>query len=270
MFYPSSQNKTWNPFKLLANFFFPENCVFCDKTLEINNADGICEECVSLAKRSKPRICCVKCGKPVVSYGKRRICYFCYDNAPKYFDRIVSAFEYDGLAQESILRYKNAGVQPYAPVYARLLSETVRKHYGDIKFDVMCGAPSHTDRKREQGFDTVELICKNLSRILKISFRENLIKKVRKTPRQTGLDFRARKENLKLSMRVDEQSAVEGKNVLLVDDVCTTRATIIECSRALKAAGAKRVYAVTFATTARKVKKSIGNIRFLQNVSEKE
>ena len=245
-----------NLFKFLINYFFPVQCIFCDKTMEINAVKAVCPECEAEIVQSKKKLCCVKCGKPVVSYGKRKICYFCYDNKTKYFDRIVSAFEYGGNIKESVLRYKGKGYQSYAPLYAEYMAETVRKHYGDLKFDIMCGAPSHKDKKREKGFDNVELIGEFMQKKLKIPFVCDGIKKIRMTPRQTGLKYRERQENLKNSMTADE-AVVGGKNVLLIDDVCTTRATIIECSRALKAAGAKRVYAVTFATTARKIERNI-------------
>lgn len=247
--------KVTNPFRILMNFFFPGQCVFCDKTLEPNTTLDVCQECQRLIGESQKRICCAKCGKPVVSYGKRKICYFCYDNPTKYFDRIVSAFEYDGLAKESVLRYKGQAIPSYAPAYAEFIAETVKEKYGDIEFDFMCGAPSHTDKKRTQGFDNVELICKHLSNKLNIPFAKKVIRKIRNTPRQTGLDYRERQKNLVNSMTVWNAEMVRGKTILLVDDVCTTRATIIECSRALKQAGAKHVYAVTFATTCRKLKK---------------
>lgn len=250
----SSPAKTRNPLKILNNFFFPPQCVFCDILLEPDSDECICKDCFKKISESPKRLCCTKCGKPVVSYGKRKICHHCYDNKTKYFNRIVSAFEYDGLVKSSILRFKSRGIPSYAPTYAKLLTETVSKHYGNLDFDFICSAPSHTDKKWDQGFDNVELICKHLSKELNIPFRNDILRKVRQTPRQTGLDYYQRRENLKDSMKADK-NAVTGKTLLLVDDVCTTRATIIECSRALKHAGAKAVYAVTIATTVRKVKK---------------
>jgi len=250
--------KLTKPFRILSNILFPGQCVFCDKMLEPNALRNVCPQCEELIGTSRKRLCCVKCGKPVASYGKRKICYFCYDNPTKYFDRIVSAFEYDDLVKESVLRYKLGVIPAYAVTYADFLAETVKEHYDGIEFDFICGAPSHTNKKVSQGFDNVELICKYLSKSLDIPLEKNLIKKIRNTPRQSSLKYSERQENLKNSMTIPNCQKVRGKTVLLVDDVCTTRATMIECSRALKQAGAKRVYGVTFATTGYKRKIMLG------------
>ncbi len=252
-----------NPFRIIVNFFFPSQCVFCDGILEPNTKENICHKCNQKLIVRNSGLKCSKCGKPIASYGKRKICYFCYDRKTKYFDRIVSSFEYSGLVKASILRYKSKNIPAYAPTYAKFLSETVTEHYGNISFDFICSAPSHTDKTREQGFDNVGLICKHLSKQLNIPFHSDALKKIRQTPRQTGLDFHKREENLKDSMEAVSSEVCE-KTILLVDDVCTTRATVIECSRALKQAGAKKVYAVTLATTARKIKRN-DNIFYIKN-----
>lgn len=256
-----------NPMKYLINYLFPLQCAFCDKTLEINAKNSVCRECAEIIKNNRKRICCSKCGKPVVSYGKRKICYFCYDNPTKYFNRIVSSFGYSGMVQTSILRYKAKGIRTRAEVYAEYMAETVREHYGNLEFEIMCAAPSHINKKREQGFDNVGLIGKHMSKMLGIPFEEDAVTKIRKTPRQTGLAIRERLVNLKNSMTADSHT-ISGKTVLLVDDVCTTRATIIECSRALKAAGAKGVYAVTFATTMRNPIKLFNPVKAEKRKSE--
>ena len=237
--------------KIILNFFFPPQCVFCDKILEINTFHCVCDSCLDEIRSCREMLCCQKCGKPVVSYGKRHICYFCTENKTKYFDRIVSVFKYDGMPRDSVLRYKHGEKQSYGETYAQLLGERIDEEYKGIKFDLLCGVPSHTNKNITQGFDNVGLICKKLSRIIKVPYAGALIRKKCQTLRQTGLSMQNRLNNLKDSMEVCRKADVKEKTILLVDDVCTTRATIIECSRALKAAGAKRVYAVTLCTTTR-------------------
>ncbi len=242
-------NALRNIFRIIMNFFFPPQCVFCDRILEINVKNCLCENCRSDVSRCREKLCCQKCGKPVVSYGRRALCYFCAETSTKYFDRIVSVFEYEGAVRDSVLRYKNAGIQSYAETYAELLAERIGEEYQGLDFDFICAAPSHENKDRKMGFDPVELICHKLSRRINIPHKRKVLKKTRETERQAGLSMQSRMRNLKNSMAVGDPKRVEGKRILLVDDICTTCATMIECSRALKKAGAKSVHAITFATT---------------------
>lgn len=241
-----------NVFKIIKNFFFPPQCIFCDRVLEINAESCICYACKTEVKRCADKICCEKCGKPIVSHGKRVRCYHCTENEVQYFNRIVSVFEYDGLVKQSVQRFKGAKIQSYAVTYAECLAERLDKEYKDIKFDLICAVPSSSDKKLTQGFDNVELICKYLSVKAGIPLQKNILKKIRRTEKQTRLNYYERIENIKNSISVWNPDRVYDKTVLLVDDVCTTRATLTECSRALKKAGAKKVFCLTFATAVKK------------------
>lgn len=245
-------NALRNIFRIIMNFFFPPQCVFCDRILEINVKNCLCKNCRSDVSRCREKLCCKKCGKTVVSYGRRALCYFCAETSTKYFDRVVSVFEYEGAVRDSVLRYKNAGIQSYAQTYAELLAERIGEEYAGLDFDFICAAPSHENKGRKKGFDPVELICRKLSRRINVPYKRKVLKKTRETERQAGLSMQSRMHNLKNSMAVGDPKRVKGKRILLVDDICTTRATMIECSRALKKAEAKSVHAITFATTVKK------------------
>lgn len=239
-------------FKIIKNFFFPPQCIFCDKVLEINAESCICDACKTAVKWCAEKICCEKCGKPIVSHGKKTRCYHCIENETQYFNRIVSVFEYDGLAKESVQRFKGGKIQSYAVTYAECMAERLEQEYKDIKFDLICAVPSSSDKKHEQGFDNVELICKYLSAKTGIPLKKNVLKKIRRTEKQTGLNYQQRAENIKNSIAAEKPDVVCDKTVLLIDDVCTTRATLTECCRALKKAGAKKVFCLTFATAIKK------------------
>ncbi len=239
-----------NFLKFIKNFFFTPKCVFCDFTLEINCFEPVCSKCLAKTNPCRAQLRCEKCGKSIASHGKRALCYFCLSKTPKFFNKIHSVFEYSGIVQDSILRYKSVNIESYSRTYAKLLYSEFLREYKDIPFDFICGAPSHTNKKLTQGFDNVEIICKRLSKLTKIPFLKGGIKKIRKTAKQTSLGYKERLANLRNSMVAKDPWAVKGKTILLIDDVCTTRATVIECSRALKFAGAKAVYALTLATTA--------------------
>lgn len=235
-------------FTIIKNILFPPQCIICDKFLEINVADYICEDCKSHLRACVDQVCCEKCGKPIVSFGTKQRCYRCLNATSGHFDKIASAYIYDAPFRESIVRYKSKGIQSYAKTYAKILNAALKQHYPNLTFDFICAAPSHRKKTVYQGFDNVELICRYFSKMSCIPFKKETIKKIRKTAKQTTLGFAERLENLINSMIVPRSNAVAGKKVLLIDDVCTTGATIIECSRALKNAGAKSVHALTLAT----------------------
>lgn len=240
-----------NILTFIKHIVFPPRCVFCDRIMEPNCASEVCGECSDEIKFCSHRVCCQKCGKPLVSFGKKPICYYCLDKKTKYFDRIVSVFEYDGIVRESILRYKTSGIRKYAKTYAECMAARFFEEYSDTGFDFICAVPSHTDKKTLYGFDQVELLCRNLSKITDIEYRSEVLKKTRRTKRQSSLNYTERQKNIENSMVAVNAESVNGKTVLLIDDICTTRATLIECSRALKKAGAKTVCALTLATTLR-------------------
>lgn len=235
----------------VKNLIFPPHCVFCDRILEPNVRTEVCGECSADLKLCSAQVCCRKCGKPIVSFAKEPICYYCLSKKPKYYDRIVSVFEYDGHVRDSILRYKNSGMSKYAKTYGECMAARLFEEYGEIEFDFICGVPSHTNKKLTYGFDQVELLCSELSKNTEIPYTAGILEKIRKTKKQRSLNYEERQKNMQNSVGTAKPELVTGKTILLVDDVCTTRATLKECSRALKMSGAKRVFALTLATTLR-------------------
>lgn len=238
------------------NILFPPRCVFCDRVMEPNTEIRYCGVCEPRPKLCGDLLCCKKCGKPIVSHGDKKQCYYCMNTRSKYFDRIVSVFVYGGLVKESIHRYKIEGVKCCAPTYATCMSARFYEEYDGTEFDFMCSAPSHSKKSERIGFNHTEELCAKLAPILNIPYKPRLLYKTRKTEKQSMLSPQERRTNLVNSVAVKPDIDIKGNTVLLVDDVCTTRATITECSRALKAAGAKRVFALTLATSVKSVRKS--------------
>ena len=234
---------------LFKHFFFPPECVLCERIMAINTPILVCDECKENLSFLLNRLCCEKCGKPIVSHGKRQLCYFCAEGKSHYFDRIVSVFEYTDDVRDSIVRYKVLSTEGYSKTYSDFLRELFQKSYAGERFDFICSAPPHTKKAKSKGTDRLDLLCRALSSKINIPSEKEMLVKVRETQKQTRLSYVERLTNLKDAISVSRPENVVGKTVLLIDDVCTTRATIMECARALKAAGAKRVCAMTIATT---------------------
>ncbi len=233
-------------FRILKNIIFPPKCIFCERTLEPNIERHICGECGEDVEFCSDSLCCEKCGKPILGFGERPLCYFCVNGKSKYFNRIVSSFCYEGSVRSAIIKFKTKSIRAYSDVFADSIMARIFEEYGGIHFDLICGAPPHN--KKKNGFDQVGILTKSISTKLGIPVESGLFEQTRKTKKQSRLKFKDRLQNMKDSLRVKETVDLYGKTVLLIDDVCTTRATISECSRALKKAGAKSVYAATIAT----------------------
>ncbi len=232
----------------LLDIVFPPVCPLCEEGL----MDGtLCADCRGgiLSKKIKGPICAV-CGIPFIAYGdvpethKGRLCGGCITEKTP-FKEARSAFAYEGLVLEAVHRFKYGGRVALAGYLGRLASEAAefpaRPH-------VVVPVPLHKDRLRKRGFNQSLLLAREVAKRLRAPVDYVNLKRVRKTDPQINLRSREREENIKGAFAVRDDKAFSDKNVLLVDDVFTTGATIRECAKALKYAGAE-VYVLTLART---------------------
>jgi len=115
-------------------------------------------------------------------------------------------------------------------------------------FDIVTAVPVSGKRFAQRGYNQSELMARRLCRIAEMPYQECL-KKIRDTKPQSRIGFRKRTKNVKGAFAVINRGEVAGKNILLIDDVYTTGATMRECSKVLKRAGAAAVYGLTLAMT---------------------
>ncbi len=241
-------SKIYAVWKFIKRIIYPPGCIFCQRIIEINSKIGFCGRCSDGVTFTEDKVCCKRCGKPIVGYNDKQLCYFCLNINKRYFDRIVSVFTYKDLVRDSIIRFKANGYCEYVDTYTDCMMTKFYDEYSDIPFDFICGAPSNDKKNRKKHFDHVDLLCRALSKKINLKYKKNIFRYLRKTVKQSSLGYDDRQQNMKNNLLVSPKVNIAGSRVLLVDDVCTTRATIIECSRALKAAGASKVYALTVAT----------------------
>ena len=201
---------------------------------------------------------CVVCRRRLPP-GIPSICPVCRETLPyaagihtkgKYIDECVSAVIYDGAVREAILRYKFGDAQIYHVAFGELVAERI---YEDLQgeFDVLSWVPLAPDRRRERGYDQVELIAGNVSRRLRIPLVP-LLKKRRGVSAQSLTNSpEERRANIAGAYRVIDPDAVRGKRILIIDDVVTTGSTLSECAKTLRMAGAKKVLCATLAVATR-------------------
>lgn len=235
-----------SPIKFLTNLLFPPRCVFCNRILEPNHTDNVCQKCRFEIRYCADSLCCVKCGKPVVSYGEEKKCYSCL-NTRHQFTRAVSALVYSGNVRYAVIRNKRRCINENINEFARLIFLAVQLNYSGIAFDGIVSAPPSAKSIRKNGHDHILPISEKLSELLGVPHLRGCLRKIRHTPRQSSLKFAERLENLRGAIECTED--MSGKTLLFIDDVLTTGATADECARALRHAGAKRVYVATLATT---------------------
>jgi len=226
--------------KSLLDILFPPVCLLCGKRAA---GKGFCAGCALEVEKERiaPPVCTV-CGIPFrSSAGVSHACGRCV-GAPPAFSSAKSAFVLEGKVLEAVHRLKYGGDTPLAGALASL----VRLDGAPCGRTVVVPVPLHPRRLRERGFNQSLLIARGLARASGLPLVYGRLKRTRDTGQQVGLKAVERKENVKGAFKLEDAPFFKGARVLLVDDVMTTGATLNECSRLLKGAGAE-VEAITVA-----------------------
>jgi len=129
----------------------------------------------------------------------------------------------------------------------KLLTESLEDKINSWKIDLIIPVPLHHLKKAERGYNQSEYIAKGISKRSGIRMQNNVIRRVRYTQSQTTMTLNEREQNIEKAFKVKHKKKIKGKNLLLVDDVITTGATVKECGNVLKDNGAKLVYACSVA-----------------------
>ena len=169
------------------------------------------------------------------------------------FARATAYGSYEGGLRELIHLLKYGGIQPAAKVLGRMLAEAIEElaplfPAGSI---AVIPVPLHRAKLHEREFNQAEQIARNAVKIIaaRLHLCAGALVRKRETPSQTGLTRHQRRENVRGAFAVAQPEAVKGREVLVVDDVYTTGATVSECARVLRRAGATKVWVATVART---------------------
>ncbi len=204
-------------FRYLLDLLFPPKCILCGKLLEKQETD-LCRSC----REESPE--CL---------GKHKNFSF--------LDSWAAIWYYEKNIRQSILRFKFRRARHYADVYGRLLAMRLLQLYPE-GFDVLTWVPISRARRFTRGYDQVELLARAVGRELGMKPIKAL-KKMRNNRPQSGISGQAqRRANVLGVYRVISPAQVQGKRILLLDDIITTGATAGECARVLLTAGAKEVH----------------------------
>jgi ComF family protein len=234
----------------IFQFLLPAQCHCCEKFLD-EGQEGICSDCLSKINWIEPPFCSV-CGTPFLSKEvKGHSCGHCLTQK-KYFRMARALGAYNGSLQEAIHRWKYQGKTTLTSFFGKWMAEGISHYWDPHLFDLLIPVPLYPRRLRERGFNQALLLVKDLSRRTGIPYRKRALRKRNPTVPQVNLSGVEREKEVRGSFHMIGKKEVEGKTILLVDDVYTTGATVNECSKVLMAGGAKRVDVLTLAHTLKK------------------
>lgn len=229
---------------LIKNFIsyliFTNRCKYCGELIKYNQ--DVCAEC----KNSLPRIAEPKCKFCGVEKEKC-VC----KNAKTRYDGISAPFYYEGTIEKSIKYFKFDGREFVAETLAKDLAKSVKTDFPNVHFDFIDFIPFSKNQKKSRAFNPAGELARNLSKYLNIPVCEVLTKPFETDVQHiTGGAFR--KGNVAGAYEISENANVKGKTILLVDDIKTTGATLSECTRVLKIAGADKVYCAVASIASKK------------------
>lgn len=222
---------------LLIDALFPEKpcCALCGAKLQ-KGERLLCSDCLGKIEPLSPPFC-RKCGRPLEK--ENSLCNDCRGKSRSFIE--ARAFgAYKGALKEIIHLYKYRGERRFCELLSEKMCGTLERQNWP-SFDYLVPVPLHPERERERGFNQSFLLAERISWRTDIPIYRGLVR-TRPTEHQSLLDKDLREANVRGAFAVRNGSLIEGKMLLLIDDVYTTGSTADECAGALRRAGAAGVY----------------------------
>jgi ComF family protein len=227
----------------------PPRCLACG---EVVADDGVlCAACwKGITFLGPPH--CARCGLPF-EYPDQHgaLCGACAGDPPS-FERARSMLRYDDASRGLILAFKHGDRTHAAPAFGRWMRRAGAELLADA--DLLVPVPLHWTRLLMRRYNQAALLAQAIRRAGGPPGAVDLLVRRRRTPSQGQLGRDARRRNVGGAFALRRGADVAGKRVVLVDDVLTTGATVGECARILKRAGAARVDVLTLARAGRETK----------------
>ncbi len=227
------------------NIIWPPLCPACAAPLGGKDDRGFCPRCQGTFKILGEDVCKV-CGRPMEgpSLPASGVCGHCLKDRPAW-DAARSLAVYEGQLAETIKAFKFRGKRDAAASLGALAAEAVSINFHEENIDLVVPVPLHAGRVRERGFNQAVDLARAAAKARGVPLFAEALARERETRPQVGLTRPQRIANVKGAFTANGRVDIKGKTVLLVDDVRTTGATLNECARTLKKAGAARVLALT-------------------------
>jgi ComF family protein len=184
---------------------------------------------------------CPRCGRPQAN---GIVCPSCWQRPPE-IDGIRSLFRFDEVVRESIHELKYRNLKAISPCLAELLADYLKEN--PLPGEALVSVPLHPRRLRERGYNQSGLLARELGKRTGLLVIEDCLIRVKQAqPQVRAVDVEARRSNVADAF-VCRDERVNGKEIILIDDVCTSGATLESCAAALKNRGATSVWGLTLA-----------------------
>jgi ComF family protein len=216
----------------LLDFLFPPRCVVCRRC-----GGWLCAACAAQFEKIAPPVC-HRCGRPLASPH----CPYCV-KLPIGIDGTRAVAFFEGALREAIHAFKYLHRIELAEHFGAMLHTYLLTF--PLPVDTIVPVPLHTAREQTRGYNQSALLADALSARQHLPVWHAVLTRTRATRSQTELDAMSRRDNVRAAFTASPQ--VRGAHILLIDDVCTTGATMDACGAALYAQGAKSVWGLAVA-----------------------
>jgi ComF family protein len=218
----------------LLDLLFPKRCVVCRRA-----GEWFCSACCQVIEKIMPPIC-DRCGRPL----RRTTCSYC-QKLPLQIEGTRAIAFFEGNLRTAIHAFKYAHRPELADPLGEMLSDYISKH--PLPIDALIAVPLHPERERARGYNQSHLLAQVLGQRRNLPVWGDALTRTRHTRPQVELNAADRHDNVHEAFTANVR--VTGAQILLIDDVCTTGATMDACGIALKERGAKSVWGLAVART---------------------
>lgn len=221
----------------VLDILFPVECINCGE-----EGKWICKNCAMLIKLT-PQDHCPICAREEKT---SRICFDCRNKT--YLSGLVVGVPYrDNLVKKAIHLFKYRFLRDLSGFLSEILIKQFAG-FADRNNFMVIPVPLHKKRLRWRGFNQSELLALAIAKHYNLEIDTNALSRLKNTiPQVEVADRRKRIDNIKNAFVIIKPESVKDKKIMLIDDVATTMATLDECARVLRLAGAKEVWAAVIA-----------------------
>jgi ComF family protein len=222
------------------DYLLPPRCVGCSW-----RGAEVCPSCIAALRPLGPGVC-PRCGMPSTD---GRVCRRCAGRETP-LRAVLAPYAFEGIIRAAILAFKYRARTRLGSFLTSALDMPLRNR--PLTIDVVLPVPLSAERLRTRGFNQAELLARPFAASHGWSIVSDVVERTRDTRQQTELPARERLTNVAGAFEVRRPEVIRGKRILLVDDVCTTGATLAACAAPLLEAGADGVWGIVVARDTRR------------------